>query len=101
MVIKHKRGKTNMCLDDDLQLMKYVLSEGNICLGNYNEVKSILRDLGLDEVNIHACVNNCILYYKEHANTNECLVCNEPRYKTERKDNPPKVLRYFPVGPSL
>ena len=103
MVIKHRRRMSNACFDDNLELLKEVLPEGNSCPGSFYEVKTMLRSLGLEHVQIHACVNNCILYYKENANLTECLVCNEPRYDMNRRSGsvPRKVLRYFPVGPRL
>ena len=102
-MIKHKRRKTNACFDDDLQLLKDVLPEGNNCPRSFYEVKTMLRSLGLEHVQIHACVNNCILYYKEYENATECPVYIEPRYDTNRELTTiaRKVLRYFPLGPRL
>ena len=103
MVIKKKRSKMNVCLDDDLALMRETLPEGNKCLESYNEIKRMLRKLGLEEVNIHACVNNCMLYYKEYADRTECHICGEKRYQEGRKSKTiaRKVLRYFPLAPRL
>ena len=55
-----------------------------------------------------------MLYSKEHASANECVVCGVPRWKssddhstdeftnsTKKKKIPTKVLRYFPLKPRL
>ncbi|XP_058217786.1 uncharacterized protein LOC131328847 [Rhododendron vialii] len=48
---------------------------------NTYEAKKFLRDLGLGYVPIHACINDCALFWKENANMENCPKCNEPRYK--------------------
>ena len=55
-----------------------------------------------------------MLYSKEHANANECIVCGVSRWKSsdvhptdvfnqssKKKKIPAKVLRYFPLKPRL
>lgn len=62
--------------------------------------------MGLEYIKIHAFRNNCILYKKEYENLNQCLECEESRYKL--KDNngdddvsnkrpPAKVLWYMQI----
>ena len=106
MQIKNKRGKSNICFDEDIALMKKVLPKGNSCPANFDQVKRMLADLGLDHQKIDACVNNCILYYKDNKDEVECPHCYEPRYEAstsskQKKPIPRKVLRYFPLGPRL
>ena len=48
MMIKNKRGKTNKCFDEYMALMKKVLPKVNSCPADYNEVKTMLADLGLE-----------------------------------------------------
>ena len=62
MKIKNKRGKSNVCFDDGMTLMKKLLPRGNSCSENFDQVKNMLADLGLDHQKIDACVNNCMLY---------------------------------------
>jgi hypothetical protein len=72
---------------------------------NFNEAKKLVKCLGLGYINIHACENDCILFWKENSNANSCPKCNASRWKSERKyadgkrvhKSPKKVLRYFPV----
>lgn len=108
MRIKNKRGKTNICFDEDMTLMKKVFPKGNSCLADLEEVKNMLADLGLEVQKIDDCVNNCMLYYKETEAEDECPHYYEPRYqaastssKQKNRFIPRKVLRYFPLGPHL
>lgn len=90
----------NMLLD----LLKEVYSESAIPK-NYNEAKKLVKCMGLGYVTIHACENDCILFWKENANANSCPKCKASRWKSERKHAdgkrvhkaPRKVLRYFPI----
>ena len=47
---------------------------------------------------IHACKNDCILFYKDNEQATECSNYGESRYKTDNKKEkkiPQKILRYF------
>jgi hypothetical protein len=76
---------------------------------NYNEAKKLVKCLGLGYVNIHACENDCTLFWKDNANANTCPKCKASRWKSERKyadgkhvhKAPKKVLRYFPIKKRL
>ena len=59
-----------------------------------------MRKLRLGYIPIHACKNDCILFYKDNEQATECLKCGEPRYKTDNrkaKKISQKILRYFPL----
>ena len=58
-----------------LELLKEALPEGETFLSNYYETKKVLHELGLHYIKIDACPSDCMLYLKEHANANECIVC--------------------------
>ncbi|XP_020977301.1 uncharacterized protein LOC107639764 [Arachis ipaensis] len=71
--------------------------------------------LGINYEKIHACPNNCMLYWGEDKEKEMCKVCNRFRWKLDtkggeiqesndgniRKKVPAKVLRYFPLKPHL
>ncbi|XP_004296227.1 PREDICTED: uncharacterized protein LOC101306419 [Fragaria vesca subsp. vesca] len=106
MSIKKKRNKTVACFNDDIALLNELLLADNNCPENYDKVKSILSEFGLEYIKIDACVNNCIMYYKDYKDTFECPHCYEPRYEpharsTQTDPIPRKVFRYFPLGPRL
>ena len=54
---------------------------------------------------IHACKNNCILFYKENKALDKCPVCNESKFKMKSQNRttkiPQKVTRYLPLKPRL
>ncbi|GJX52841.1 GRAS protein [Tanacetum coccineum] len=72
-------------------------SEYNISESCYNRICSI----------IHACPNDCMLYWKEDAKKKKCDICGHARFKKGRKGRgkhkevPYKVLRYLPLTPRL
>ncbi|GJU75637.1 CACTA transposable element [Tanacetum coccineum] len=60
---------------------------------------------GLGYESIHACVNDCFLFWGDNnKDVHFCPVCKTSRLKdsnTPRKEVPKKVLRYFPIIPRL
>ena len=84
---------------------------------SFNEVKSIVKDLGLDYKKIDAFPNNCVLFRKQYEKEEVCPKCGVSRWNTggdstsvnddgeesilEGKKIPAKILRYFPLMPRL
>ncbi|KAK9943496.1 hypothetical protein M0R45_009103 [Rubus argutus] len=78
--------------------------EGATVPESHYKAKKMLRELGLGYESIHACKNDCALFWKENEKLDKCPECNELRYKSndgKRKKVPQKVLRYFPLKPRL
>ncbi|CAL5386551.1 unnamed protein product [Camellia sinensis] len=73
---------SNKSLTMLLELLKEALPIGETLPCSYNEAKQIIRDLGLDYQKIHVCKNDCVLFWKEYENEDECPTCKAPRYKT-------------------
>ena len=48
---------------------------------DWYEAKKIITDLGLGYEKIHACPNDCMLYWKEKSNLNACPHCEVSRWK--------------------
>ncbi|XP_056688131.1 uncharacterized protein [Spinacia oleracea] len=74
--------------------------------------KPLYEDLGLSYEKIDACVNDCMLFWKDDEQLEHCKVCKAARWKqgkhsgeTRTRENgkriPQKVLRYFPLKPRL
>ncbi|XP_012832690.1 PREDICTED: uncharacterized protein LOC105953559 [Erythranthe guttata] len=97
-----------------LELLKEAFPEATKSLpSSYYEVQKIIGKLGLTCIKIHACPNDCMLYWKEHENDIACHVCKTSRYdqaqtnvdegdsSSKFKKNPAKVLRYFPLKTRL
>ena len=97
-----------------LELLKETLPKGETLPSNYYKTKKVLHELGLHYIKIDVCPSDCMLYSKEHANENECIVCGFSRWKSSdvhptdefnqsstKMKIPAKVLRYFPLKPGL
>ena len=90
-----------------LQLFNELLPKCDVELPNsFYEAKKTIRDLSLDYKKIDACVNDCMLYWKENSKKKKCLVCGVSRWKSSKKNVsdkkvPHKILRYFPITPRL
>lgn len=78
---------------------------------SFYAAQKMVKRLGLDYKQIHACPNDCMLYWKEHENDKFCHICKASRWKLDEKQKkegalpdhgvPAKVLRYFPLKPHL
>jgi hypothetical protein len=102
--VKVMTNLSNKGLDMILDLLIKLLPKGNLVPRSTYEAKKILRDLGLSYEHIHACKNDCALFWKENANLDVCPVCKESRYKVNHVGGTKiahKVLRYFPLTPRL
>ncbi|KAD5318009.1 hypothetical protein E3N88_17955 [Mikania micrantha] len=63
-----------------------------------------MRKIGLGYQSIHACINDCALFWKENSRMQNCPVCNESRWvdnNTKGKKVAQKVLHYFPLTSRL
>lgn len=83
---------------------------------SFNDMKKTIRKLGLTYQTIHACPNDCMLYWGEDASRDKCKVCKDSRWKAseieeddtlEKKKKKKKqqaakiLLPYFPLKPRL
>ncbi|KAM2927894.1 hypothetical protein COP2_035201 [Malus domestica] len=82
-----------------------MLPKDNCLPKDHRDVQKVLKSLGLGYEKIHACKNNCILYYEEYKTLDKCSVCNESRFKMTSHNIttkiPQKVMRYLPLKPRL
>lgn len=102
--LKNVNRWSQKSFDQILGLIKAVLPDEESLPKSYFAAKTYMRELGLSYTPIHACKNDCTLFYKENEEAIECPECGEPRYKTDtrrEKKIPHKVLRYFPLIPRL
>ncbi|XP_022685348.1 uncharacterized protein LOC111258412 [Setaria italica] len=70
---------------------------------SYDKAQKYLKELGLGYELIHVCDNNCVLFWKDLANLENCPKCKESRWVDVdgAKRLPKKILRYFPLIPRL
>ncbi|XP_028061671.1 uncharacterized protein LOC114265135 [Camellia sinensis] len=95
---------SNKSVDMMLEFLTKLLPKDNLVPKSTYEAKKILRELGLSYELIDACVNDCVLFWKENATLDKCPNCKASRYKTNHgrgKKISRKVLRYFPLTPRL
>ncbi|XP_026396520.1 uncharacterized protein LOC113291169 [Papaver somniferum] len=101
--IKTQFGISDNGVTAMLELMKELLPEGNTLPSKFPDIKKIIKELGLDYVTYDACINDCVLYWKDNSSLVKCPVCQEPRYvrvfNNERKltQVAQKTLRHFPI----
>ena len=109
-IVELMHGKTkfrmsNQCFDYFLGVFKRMLPKDNCLPKDHKSAKKLLSGLGLGYEKIHACKNNCILFYQENKALDKCPICNESRFKltsqNKRTKIPQKVMRYLPLKPRL
>lgn len=96
--LKSCNGWTDKSFTELLALIKDMLPEDNVLPTRTYEAKQMLGSVGLYYEKIHACPNDCIIFWNEHAMLNSCPKCKASRYK-KTKSAPEKVLWYFPIIP--
>ncbi|XP_026453753.1 uncharacterized protein LOC113355176 [Papaver somniferum] len=79
--IKIQYGFSDNGMTALLELMKELLPEENTLPSKYAEVEKMIQELGMDYITYDACVNDRVLYWKDHASLVKCPVCQESRYK--------------------
>ncbi|XP_023748116.1 uncharacterized protein LOC111896343 [Lactuca sativa] len=109
--LKESNGWSDKIFTDLLELLHDILPENNELPISLYQAKKLLCPMDLEVERIHACLNDCMLYRKEHANLHECITCGASRYMKKKqtkvnsdvkKNAPPaKVLWYLPVIPRL
>ncbi|KAL3849603.1 hypothetical protein ACJIZ3_011485 [Penstemon smallii] len=75
-----------------------------ICLIQFSLIHFpfLMSELGFTYKKIHACPNDCVLFWKEFELLDDCPKCKTSRWKYQgSKKIPQKVLRYFPLKPRL
>jgi hypothetical protein len=64
-----------------LKLLWDVLPNNNELPDSTYKVKKLLRPLSMKVERIHACTNDCILYWNGYSDMNKCPKCNDSWYK--------------------
>ena len=71
-------------LDLTLELIGSVLPNGHKLPMKYYNVKKLVSGLNMGYQKIDACVNDCMLFYKEDSEKIYCDLCHENRYKSQK-----------------
>ncbi|XP_074327626.1 uncharacterized protein LOC141665540 [Apium graveolens] len=109
-------GQPESGFSDLLELIKEVFPHVNLP-SSFSTAKGMIKDLGLDYQKIHACPNDCMLFWAENERLENCAKCGTSRWRVVEKKAkarsdanielasnpkiPAKVMRYFPLKPRL
>ena len=98
-------GISNVGVDYLLSFMKDLLPEDACIPENDYSASKLIEKFGFSYNKIHACRNDCTLFWKGSANANVCEHCGLSRWK-QNKDGtdssiPEKVMWHFPLIPRL
>ncbi|XP_078161763.1 uncharacterized protein LOC144557101 [Carex rostrata] len=105
--IKADCGITKEGFNRIISAVKKWLPKENRLPPNQYQCKKLVKGLGLSHVKIHACPNDCMLYYDDdNISKEKCDVCGHNRFKPGNRENttkrlPYKEVRYLPIGPRL
>ena len=78
-------GWTDRSFNLLLDLLNDALPEGSSLPRNFHEAKKLVKSIGIGYISIHACENDCILYWKDNSDLNTCPKCKVSRWKSVRK----------------
>lgn len=100
------------CVTTLLKLIRDVWPDkGENVPKKYYDTQKLTNSLGFGYETLDACPNNCMLFWKDDAKLNKCLICKRSRWKPrsrqsllERRFGKPvvaKQMRYFPLKTRL
>ncbi|XP_073109285.1 uncharacterized protein [Elaeis guineensis] len=72
--LKCSNNWSDTSMDKLLKVFKEVLPNGALVPNSFYEAKKLIQDLGLEHIKIDACLNDCVIYWGEHANAIVCPV---------------------------
>ena len=109
MAIKSKYFFSNNCYNDLVKLIGDILPKPHKVPKDMYQSKKLLSALGMPYEKIDVCQDNCMLFWREHANETKCLKCGQSRFVEVVNEDGEKVttevahkqLRYFPITPRL
>jgi hypothetical protein len=109
VAIKSKYLFYNNCYNDLLKLIGDILLKPHKVPRDMFQSMKMMSSLSSKHEKIDVCLNNCMLFWKEHANEKKCLECGQSRFiKVVIQDGEKvmtevtqKQLRYFPITPQF
>ncbi|GJT78566.1 hypothetical protein Tco_1045291 [Tanacetum coccineum] len=110
--IKCIGGISNKAFGMILELLRDAFPHITSLPSSAHQTKKLTNDLGLGYKKIHACPNDCMLYWDKSEGEQSCHTCKASRYRSDgdqlgessnsrKSKKPAKVLRYFPLIPRL
>jgi hypothetical protein len=109
MAIKSKYVFSNNCYNDLVKLINDILLKPHKVPKDMYQSKKVMSALCLKYEKIDVCPDNCMLFWKEHANEKKSLECGQSRFIKVLTQGNEKVmtevaqkqLHYFPITPRL
>ncbi|XP_074327411.1 uncharacterized protein LOC141665331 [Apium graveolens] len=102
---KNHNKCSDKAFDELLLLLGDVFPEGHKLPFKYYGVQKMVKKLNLGYEKIHACENDCMLFYSDDKDLENCKYCELSRYKDSINGGsdtiPRKILRYFKITPRL
>jgi ferredoxin-like protein FixX len=80
MAIKSKYFFSNNCYNNLVKLTSDVLLKPHKVPKDMYQSKKMMSALGLKYEKIEICPDNCMLFWKEHAQEKKCLECGQLRF---------------------
>ncbi|CAH9118447.1 unnamed protein product [Cuscuta epithymum] len=109
--LKCLNGWSNKSFTMLLEFLQDLLPDQNLMPKTTYQVKKLLGDLGLGYEKIHACPNDCMLFWDDTEKENECSICGQSRWLAStdntgeivnaQNKKAAKILRWFPLKPRL
>jgi hypothetical protein len=93
MVIKFKYFFFNNCYNDLVKLISDILLKSHKVPKDMYPFKKMMAALRLKYEKINICLDNCMLFWIEHANEKKCLECGQSRFIKVVIQNSEKVMR--------
>ena len=93
-------GRHHLCLGEDIKqksdsesnlrtkaifLFSKILREAHCLPDSLDKVQRVVQDLCLDYVKIHACKNDCVLFFEVYTSLETCPICKESRWRVVEK----------------
>jgi hypothetical protein len=109
MVIKSKNFFSNNCYSNLMKLISDILLKPHKVPKDMYQSKKMMSALCLKYEKIDVFLDNCMRFWKEHANKKKCIECGQSRFievVTQDSDKvmtevAQKQLRYFPITSRL
>jgi hypothetical protein len=109
MAIKSKYFFSDNCRNDLIKLINGIIPKPHKVPKDMYQSKKMMSALGLKYEKSDVCLDNCILFWKEHANEKRCLECGQSRFIEVVTQDGEKVitevahmqLHYCPITPRL
>jgi hypothetical protein len=74
-VIKSKYFFSNNCYNDLVKLISDILPKSHKVFKDMHQSKKLMSTLSMKCEKIDICTDNCMLFFKVHANDKKCLKC--------------------------